>query len=57
MKLGKVLEISEQSYNPAPVPVRYAQRAMLADAAESVPVAAGENSYDIVVNLIYAVEQ
>ena len=57
VKLGKVLEISEQSYNPAPVPVRYAQRAMLADAAESVPVAAGENSYDIVVNLIYAVEQ
>lgn len=56
VKLGKVLQISEQSYNPAPVPMMRSRMAM-ADAAESVPVAAGENSYEVTVNLSYAIEQ
>jgi len=56
VKLGKVLEITEQSYNPAPVPV-LRSKVMMADAAESVPVAAGENSYEVTVSLTYAIEQ
>ena len=56
VKLGKVLEISEQSYNPAPVPMMRS-KVMMADAAESVPVAAGENHYEIVISLSYAIEQ
>ena len=56
VRLGKVLEITEQSYNPAPVPMLRA-KVMMADAAESVPVAAGENSYEIGVTLTYAIEQ
>lgn len=56
VKLGKVLEISEQSYNPAPVPMMRS-RVMMADAAESVPVAAGENRYEVSVSLSYGIEQ
>jgi uncharacterized protein YggE len=56
VKLGQVLEISEQSRNPAPVPMMRSKM-MMADAAESVPVAAGENSYQVVVNLTYAIKQ
>lgn len=56
VKLGQVLEISEQSRNPAPVPMMRSKM-MMADAAESVPVAAGENSYEVVVNLTYAIAQ
>ena len=56
VKLGKVLEISEQSYNPEPMPVMRAEM-MMAKAADAVPVAAGENSYQVSVNLSYAIEQ
>ena len=56
VKVGKVLQISEQSYNPAPVPMMRSTMAA-ADAAKSVPVAAGENSYEVTVNLSYAIEQ
>jgi len=56
VKLGQVLEISEQSRIPAPVPMMRSKM-MMADAAESVPVAAGENSYQVVVNLTYAIKQ
>jgi uncharacterized protein YggE len=56
VKLGQVLSISEQSYNPAPVPMMKS-RAMMADSMESVPVAAGENSYKVSVNMSYAIVQ
>ena len=56
VKLGRVLEISEQSRHSPPVPMMHSRMAM-ADAAESVPVAAGENSYEVVVNLAYAIDQ
>jgi len=56
--LGKVLEISESSYRPQPVPLARAEMAMM-DAAKSapVPVAAGENSYSVTVNVTFALEQ
>lgn len=56
VKLGKVLEISEQSYNPPPMPMMQS-RMVMADAAEAVPVAAGENIYEVTVSLAYAIEQ
>jgi uncharacterized protein YggE len=56
VKLGRVLEISEQSRHSPPVPMMRSKMAM-ADAAESVPVAAGENSYEVAVNLTYAIAQ
>ena len=57
VKLGEILEISEQTQNPQPRPYR-AERAMMADAAAgAVPVAAGENSYRVVVHISIAIDQ
>lgn len=56
VKLGKVLEISENSYNPAPAPMMRAEM-MAAAAADAVPVAAGENSYRVTVSVSYAIAQ
>ena len=56
VKLGRVLVISEQSNNPAPAPMMRAEMRM-ARAADAVPVAAGENSYRVTVNLSYAIAQ
>ncbi len=52
--LGKVIEISEQSYMPQPVP--YAMKARDA-AAASVPVEAGENAYRVDVNVTFELGQ
>lgn len=51
--LGRVLEISETSYRAEPMPM---MRAVAKDyaAAGAVPVAAGENSYSVVVNVTFA---
>ncbi|MCK7495556.1 MAG: SIMPL domain-containing protein [Comamonadaceae bacterium] len=57
VRVGKVLEISEQSYMPAPVPMMRAEMMMAAPAADAVPVAAGESSYQVTVSLTYAIEQ
>ncbi len=52
--LGRVLEISETSYRAEPMPI---MRAMAkAYAADSVPVAAGENSYSVTVNVTFALK-
>lgn len=56
VKLGKVLELSEQSHQPGPVPMVRGEM-MMARAADSVPVAAGENSYQVTVNMSYGIEQ
>lgn len=56
VKLGKVLEISEQSYQPGPVPMARGEM-MMARAADAVPVAAGENSYKVTVNMSYGILQ
>ena len=56
VKLGKVLELSEQSHQPGPVPMVRAEM-MMARAADSVPVAVGENSYQVTVNMSYGIVQ
>lgn len=55
VKLGKVMEISEQTFRQPPMP--YAGKAMRMEAAaDSVPVEAGENSYRIQVNVTFGLE-
>ena len=56
VKLGKVLEISEQSYYPSPQPMFKSEMAM-ARSADAVPVATGENSYQITVNASFEIIQ
>jgi uncharacterized protein YggE len=57
VKLGDILEISEQTHSTPPRPYR-AERAMMANsAADAVPVAAGENSYRVVVYITVAIDQ
>ncbi|HUH49580.1 MAG TPA: SIMPL domain-containing protein [Mycoplana sp.] len=53
--LGRVLEMSETSYRPQPVPM---MRSALAKdfAAEAVPVAAGETSYSVNVTVTFALQ-
>lgn len=56
VKTGKLLEISEQSYNPRPSPMM-AESGGFARAAKSVPVATGENTYTVTVNMSFAIDQ
>jgi len=56
VKAGRLLEISEQSFMPGPVPMIRAEK-MMAAADAAVPVATGENSYRVTVNLAVAIEQ
>ena len=56
VKTGKLLEISEQSYSPRPKPMARAEMSM-ARSADTVPVAAGENTYKVTVNVSYAIDQ
>lgn len=59
VKLGRIIEISENAYSaqPRPVPMM-AMAAKAADmAAAPVPVEAGENSYQATVNVTIALEQ
>lgn len=55
--LGRILTISEQSAEPRPMPVaRAAAMDMMAEAAP-VPVAAGENTYRVSVNVTFELAQ
>ena len=54
VRIGKVLEISEQQYNSRPMPMA---RMAMDYKAESVPIAAGENSYKVTVNVTLAIKQ
>jgi len=56
VKTGKLLEISEQSYSPRPAPMM-AERSFMVGAAKAVPVATGENSYTVTVNMSFAIDQ
>jgi uncharacterized protein YggE len=56
VKTGKLLEISEQSYAPRPMPMARAEMSR-ARSADSVPVATGENTYKVTVNVSYAIDQ
>jgi len=55
--LGKVLEISENAYRPQPAPLARAKLEMVAADSASVPIATGENSYSVSVNVTFALEQ
>ena len=50
--LGKVIEISEHSYIPRPMPMGQAKM-MAAAPADSVPIATGENTYNVNVNVTF----
>ncbi|MBB3233547.1 SIMPL domain-containing protein [Phyllobacterium endophyticum] len=52
VSLGKVIEISEQSFSPRPMPM-VQSKMMAAAPADSVPVAAGENTYSVNVNVTF----
>ena len=52
--VGKVLEISEQQHSPRPMPMA---RMAMDYKVGSAPIAAGENSYKVTVNVTLAIEQ
>ena len=56
VKTGKLLEMSEQSFSPRPMPMARAELAM-SRSADAVPVAVGENSYRVTVNISLAIDQ
>ena len=56
VKIGRVLEISEQSFRPRPVPMARAEMS-LSRSADAVPLATGENTYKVTVDVAYAIEQ
>ena len=56
VKTGKLLEMSEQSFSPRPMPMARAELAM-SRSADAVPVAVGENSYRVTVNVSLAIDQ
>jgi len=56
VKTGKLIEISEQTFNPRPMPMARAEMS-LARSSDAVPVAAGENTYKVTVNISYAIDQ
>ncbi|MBP1852672.1 SIMPL domain-containing protein [Rhizobium halophytocola] len=56
VSLGRIIEISENSARPMPQPLyRTAMRKEMSDMA--VPVESGENSYNVTVNITYAISQ
>ena len=56
VKLGRVIQISENSQRPMPVPAGMMRASMMKE-ADSVPIASGENNYSVVVNVTFALEQ
>lgn len=56
VKTGQILEISEQSYSPRPMSMARAEVAM-GRSADAVPVATGENTYKVTVNVSFAIDQ
>jgi hypothetical protein len=54
--VGRILEISEQSFQPRPRPMARAEMAM-ARSADAVPVATGQNAYKVTVNVTFAIDQ
>ncbi|NWJ26725.1 SIMPL domain-containing protein [Rhizobium sp. RM] len=56
VKLGRVIQITENMQRPMPVP-QGAMRASMMKEADSVPIASGENNYSVVVNVTFALDQ
>ena len=58
VSLGRITQISENSYSAPPMPMARAEMAMMAGkAADSVPVASGENEYRVTVNVTWELDQ
>lgn len=59
VKTGRVLEMSEQSYSPGPVPMmaQMEMSSMKMSAADAAPIAAGENTYKVMVNISLAIAE
>ncbi|MDB5526328.1 MAG: hypothetical protein JWM58_4091 [Rhizobium sp.] len=55
VKLGRIIEITENTSRPEPRPLM--RMSMAKEASDAVPVAAGENSYSVNVNVTFAIEQ
>ena len=56
--IGRILEMSEQSFQPGPMPMMQAEMAVMKSAgAPSVPVASGENTYRVTVNVTFEIKQ
>lgn len=55
VKLGRVIEISENFARPMPQPMYRA--AMAKEMADAAPITAGENEYTVTVNITYAIAQ
>ncbi|MEM9108303.1 MAG: SIMPL domain-containing protein, partial [Pseudomonadota bacterium] len=56
VSLGRIVEINEQLQRPQPMPI-VAQRASLEAADAAVPIAAGENEYQVNVNVTFEIAQ
>ena len=56
VKLGRIVEMSENSDRPMPVPV-FRATMMKATADSGVPMQGGENTYNVTVNMTFALEQ
>ncbi len=56
-KLGRILEINEYSSMPRPVPMARGDMMAVKAQAESVPVASGENSYNVSVTVKFELTQ
>jgi uncharacterized protein len=56
--IGRILDMSEQSFQPGPMPMMRAEMAMSKSAdASPVPIATGENSYRVTVNVTFEIKQ
>jgi uncharacterized protein YggE len=58
VEIGSSRQISEQSFNPSPQPMLRGQVAKMAMAeSDAVPIASGENTYRITVNVTFELDQ
>lgn len=57
VELGSILNISENSSRPTPVPIAHVRAMSVQEAAPSVPIAGGENSYRVNVQMNWEIAQ
>jgi len=57
VELGDIIEISEQSRQNSPRPMAQARMMEMAADSAPVPIAAGENTYQVSVNVTFGLEQ
>ena len=57
VRLGNILNISENAIRPAPVPLAQARTLAVQEDAGAVPIAGGENSYRVNVQISWEIDQ